>query len=235
MRDISGLNGRHEAAPTGPTCPAPAERVSPTGRSIAVLIALVLCLVSVPLLPSSAFAAETVGPLEVSCASDGTVWAEGSMVELAVMALNDVKVTCTPSSIEVGISCGMDDMCGLDPCLCGTPDAYGCCACNGFEEISPDVTMSSSNVLVACPVRIFESWHVVSLVPGEADITVTGTLLHYEDSVVAFHVESGVRSAANVAVGIVLLVVVVAIVVLVVRRLRCSRSADETDGEGGAR
>ena len=92
-----------------------------------------------------------------------------------------VESSCTPQTVEAGISCGMADMCGLEPCLCGKSDAWGSCACNGMETLSPQVTYASSdpNVVEVC--TFMGKTFLVPHSDGEATITCTGSVRHYLD------------------------------------------------------
>ena len=73
-----------------------------------------------------------------------------------------VSASCDPETIEVGIDCGMEWMCGIWPCLCGSADAWGGCSCNGLETIAPDVSFSSSDEGV---VRVQHVGDAVLLMP----------------------------------------------------------------------
>ena len=86
-----------------------------------------------------------------------------------------------PSSAQAGISCNMDGMCGLDPCLCGEMDEWGYCACNGYETVYPTCqTQSSSPRLFAFVVK--GGLLLVSLGSKEASVEVNAQMLHYDDA-----------------------------------------------------
>lgn len=153
-----------------------------------------------------------------------------SVGESALM-LGSVQVECDPASIEVGISCGMSDMCGESPCLCGAPDAWGDCACNGFETIAPTVTVSSSNALVAWPVQTDAGWELVSVLPGDAELTVSASLKHYDDAAQTLQVHSGGPSPC-VLLGAALVVAVVVAAVFGTRAALRRRRAKAADAEG---
>lgn len=187
------------------------------GVNIPFYVLAMLVFVAVLALPCAAQAAESAGTLDVACSSDGARWSQSDTVQLAFPSVKSVEVSCTPASIEVGISCGMEDMCGLDPCLCGASDAFGCCACNGFEERAPEIAIASSNVSCAWPVHVGQRWYVVSLLPGQADLRVTGSLEHYDGCDAVYRAEVGMASPAGMLVLVVLVAFVVGVVALVVR------------------
>lgn len=89
----------------------------------------------------------------------------------------------SPSSAALGIDCGMADMCGIDPCTCGSPDAWGHCACNGTKKtlVSYRVTVSDPSV---ARVSVANGKLVVKgLSAGHTDVRVTARLEHYADAV----------------------------------------------------
>ena len=180
-----------------------------------VAIALVLCA------PAQAFAAnKIVGDLSIAVPGE---------VRLEMLDVVELPVECSPSSITVGVKCGMTDMCGLDPCLCGKADEYGACACNGRKDISPSVSgqvVGGSGVLVA---NAFGRVYLVGLLPGEAQVDVLGQIEHYNDDSATTKVAVGSLGVAGV-VKIVVAVALVAALVLVVRWLRRRRCA--VSGEG---
>lgn len=189
------------------------------GVNIPFYVLAMLVFVAVLALPCTAQAAESAGTLDVACSSDGARWSQSDTVQLAFPGAKPVEVSCTPASIEVGISCGMEEMCGLDPCLCGASDAFGCCACNGFEQRSPEVSISSEDILRAWPVHVGKRWYVVSLLPGQTQLHVTGELDHYDGYAADYRVKSATVSFAGVLVLISLVAIVVGVVVLVVRAI----------------
>lgn len=87
-----------------------------------------------------------------------------------------------PASIEVGIPCGMLDMCGQDPCLCGAVDDYGACACNGKEWVTPDFAVDFAEEGVAATVEAFGKTYLVPLSAGQVDVVVTASLPHHRPS-----------------------------------------------------
>ncbi|MCH4184850.1 MAG: hypothetical protein LKF61_05120, partial [Eggerthellaceae bacterium] len=54
-------------------------------------------------------------------------------IDLACIDMIALPVNTDPDSIQTGVPCGMLEMCGQDPCLCGSVDSYGACACNGLQ------------------------------------------------------------------------------------------------------
>ncbi len=155
--------------------------------------------------------------------------------DLAVFGVRMLEVSCSPASIEMGLSCGMDWMCGLDPCLCGTPDDYVSCACNGTETVSPVVAVSSSDEDVLRVVEFAGAWWLVPVGQGEAEVLVSARLPHYADATQTLHVEVAPAGAAQwaFAIGGVLLAaaLVAGLVALAVRGLR--RRASKRVGRDG--
>ena len=154
------------------------------------------------------------------------------MSQLAVTAnLDDAGFTgqllqadCTPANIEVGITCGMTGMCGESPCLCGSPDSWGDCACNGLETISPQISVTSSNSLAALPVKLGDGWHVISFIPGQADINVTAQLKHYDDASTTIHISAGAPSVCVIA-GLLCIVVVITGIATAIRHHKRKKKA----------
>jgi ABC-2 type transport system permease protein len=90
-----------------------------------------------------------------------------------------LPLSCTPATIETGIDCGMADMCGLDPCLCGNPDAWGACACNGTRQTAVEFEVIALDPEVASVLQLGESWWLLPNKAGETTIAVTATLPHH--------------------------------------------------------
>lgn len=116
---------------------------------------------------------------------------EGVLPTESVGALfpNLLSVATTPQSISTGIQCHMDEVCGYDPCTCGKPDAWGHCACGGFEETVPTVSISTSDANVATVVEAFGQTWILPVSPGTATITIAADLIHYQSASYAFSVE----------------------------------------------
>lgn len=103
-------------------------------------------------------------------------------LDLSRSEVAGIPIISNPATIEVGIPCDMDWMCGLDPCLCGTPDSWGACACNGLETIAPTYTFSSSDESVVRVITLGDQRWLVPMGTGETKITVTAHLQHYSDA-----------------------------------------------------
>ena len=163
-----------------------------------------------------------------------TVSYEGQQAQAQAVpfGVGELSIESDPSSVEVGVSCGMSDMCGESPCLCGAEnDAWGDCACNGLETLAPAITVSSSNTAVAWPVQVGGTWHVVTLLPGEAQVQVSASLKHYDDAVQTLQLKADAPGGLLIAAVIVVAAVVVA-AATGVGKLR-TRKASSTDGRPG--
>lgn len=144
---------------------------------------------------------------------DGT--AQLSLSRLCPMA---VTATCDPDSIEAGISCGMDWMCGLRPCLCGSADEWGGCSCNGMETVRPETAFASSDESVVHVVQLAGKTWLVPVGVGTATVTCDAALRYHDDAQAAVEVTVGgltapdgvlIAACAGAAVIIVALVLVV--------------------------
>ena len=112
-----------------------------------------------------------------------------------------VSASTNPASIEVGIDCGMVDMCGIEPCLCGSADAWGGCSCNGLQTLEPTISYASSDESV---VRVEQAWGRTWLVPvgpGTATLSCTASLKYFEDTTLQVAVEVGALTAADGALA----------------------------------
>lgn len=114
---------------------------------------------------------------------------------------------CNPESIDAGVDCGMSWMCGIEPCLCGSADAWGGCSCNGMQTLYPSVRYESDDESV---LRVVEGLHgEVWLIPvgrGAATLVCTASLKNYEDTAVSYTVEVGEIGAVDAAfVGLAVL------------------------------
>ncbi len=85
----------------------------------------------------------------------------------------------SPESIETGIDCGMPDMCGIDPCTCGSADDWGRCSCNGLEERLPQVSALSGNIDVAAVSVSNGKITVKGIREGTAKIRIDASLIHH--------------------------------------------------------
>ncbi len=159
---------------------------------------------------AGAFGAESTAPL-----ADGA--GELALPRFCPVALS---AECDPASIEAGVDCGMDWMCGIEPCLCGSADAWGGCSCNGLETTVPAVAYASSDEGV---VRVAEAagrvW-LVPVAPGTATVTCTASLKHFADAEAHLAVTVGGPTLADgVLAGLCLLAVALtAACVLLARR-----------------
>lgn len=123
-------------------------------------------------------------------------------VSLSRVDIAALPVQCDPASIQVGVPCGMTEMCGQDPCLCGRVDEYGACACNGTREVGPTYTVEFDTSGVACAVELFGTAYLVPLGAGETQATVTAHLAHHADTAATATVRVqgfGVLDAAKLA------------------------------------
>lgn len=152
-----------------------------------------------------------------------------------------LAVNTTPASISTGIQCHMDEVCGYDPCTCGKPDAWGHCACGGFQDTAPTVSVSTSDANVASVVQAFGQTWIVPVGTGTATVQITADLVHYKSASYSFDVEVAPLGAVDVllvAASLLLCVGVLAglfflgrLVVRLVRRKLAERRAWKARGE----
>ncbi len=229
-------------------------------RAFAIAIAIVaLCAVAVVVavalglgqrteataeITESAWADESGGQAEVLAVSlralgisDEVVVTEASDVGTDAQLISRlcptvVTALCLPESVELGIDCGMEWMCGLAPCLCGAADSWGYCACNGTETIEAVVSWSSSDESVVRVVNFAGHALLVPTGEGEAVVTCTASLPHYADA--AFEIVVRV-DAPTLADALVVLLAVIGIglvagfVVVLVRRCRAGKGDEQHD------
>ncbi len=149
---------------------------------------------------------------------------EGSLPEESVGAIfpSMLSITTTPSLISTGVQCHMDEVCGYDPCTCGKPDAWGHCACGGFEDTRPTVSVTSDDEGV---VRVAEAFGCLWLMPvsaGDATVSINAELIHYKSASYEFtvHVNPfGVTDVLLIGACVVVCVAVVVGLVLLARLL----------------
>lgn len=172
---------------------------------------------------------QTLGSSETSAISDRSTSLSASRFCPILLS-----VECDPVSIEAGIDCGMEWMCGLYPCLCGSADAWGGCSCNGLETIYPGVSFSSSDESV---LRVVEAFGKVWLIPisaGYATVTADVELRYHDASQVLIEVEVGAMTGADWAlIGIVFVCVAllagfVVLLLHAIRRCRHARAGEKT-------
>lgn len=89
----------------------------------------------------------------------------------------------SPASAALGVDCGMADMCGIDPCTCGSPDEWGHCACNGTKQTPVAYTVAVSRPSVAKVTVAGGKLAVKGLSAGRTDVQITARLQHYDDVV----------------------------------------------------
>jgi hypothetical protein len=171
---------------------------------LSVALTLVTALVALPAPP---LVAGSPAPTATTATQEALKLDGGGDVSLAWAPFRDVSVSVSPRSIQAGISCGLADMCGLNPCLCGSAvDKWGACACNGLKTVEPTVSAASSDDRV---VRVLKIGRVVLLVPvgtGRAVVTVRGHLVNYTDASYQFNVR--VTPPALFVNGIMVLVAI---------------------------
>lgn len=155
--------------------------------------------------PDGSGAGVSAGETNVADASAGGAAAAGGeahAVQLPRFAPLALAADCSPAIIEVGRDCGMEWMCGISPCLCGSADHWGGCSCNGLEEVSPQVVYTSSDEGV---VRVVEALGKTWLLPtgsGEATVTVSPSLPYHAGQDAAFVVRvDGVRPGDALLAG----------------------------------
>ncbi len=147
---------------------------------------------------------------------------ESEVMRESVGALfpNLLAVTTTPNSISVGLECSNTEMCLIDPCTCGKPDAWGHCACGGFLDLAPTVTIDIEDTDVVCAVELFGQVWLVPVSAGTTHVIVTADLIHYESAYYAFDVvvePFGLVDVVLIVALIVMLALIVLLAVLLVR------------------
>ena len=147
----------------------------------------------------------------------------GSVTEtLGALFPNLLSITTTPSVISTGLACSMEDVCAIDPCTCGKPDSWGHCACAGYEDTYPTVTVTSSDESVCRVVSALGRTWLVPVSAGTAHVDITAELVHYEAASTSFDVSVQPLGALDIALVIaaaVLLAALVAALFLLVRAL----------------
>ncbi len=97
-----------------------------------------------------------------------------------------LDIETDPMSISVGKECSMKDLCGIDPCTCGKPDAWGHCACAGFGEVKPTVAITVDDEDVASVVEFAGRTWIVPHGAGSTVVTVRASLWHYKSATYRF-------------------------------------------------
>jgi hypothetical protein len=187
--------------------------------ALATLAVLVLFAVLVPFAapaPLPALAAEgdaardDLLPLELSVPADVTL-------ELLPQRL---EFSLAPASIQTGIDCGMLDMCGIDPCLCGNPDAFGACACNGTHTTLPELSVRSVDAGQVKLLRLGSDWWLVPWGADGTSVELAARLPHHADAVVTVTVGVEAPFAPQLFYCAVLLALLAAVLYVVGRLLR---------------
>jgi hypothetical protein len=198
------------------------KRYSP--RTIAWLAGVLVFAMAMFLPMSVADAATSVQDQKGLLRLSGPTRVSVSRLPVATAAL-----TVSPNSIETGTPCGLADMCGLDPCLCGSAvDQWGACACNGLHIVWPSLSATSSDDGV---VRVFRIGRTLFLIPtgvGHATVTVRGRLIHYDSATYQLDVRVGPAAFFEFLMLLFALVAVIAVTcmasVSLVRRLLIIRN-----------
>lgn len=145
-----------------------------------------------------------------------------SMIDVGRTTWLELPATCNPATIEVGIPCGMLEMCGQDPCLCGAVDDYGACACNGKQWVTPTFTLTFEEEGIVTTAEAFGKTYLVPLKSGTVNAMVHAELPHHQPS--EAHVQIHVKGwefvdVAKVAGAVLLVVAVLAGLVFGVRAI----------------
>ena len=131
-----------------------------------------------------------------------------SMIDVGRTTWLELPATCNPATIEVGIPCGMLEMCGQDPCLCGAVDDYGACACNGKQWVTPTFTLTFEEEGIVTTAEAFGKTYLVPLKSGTVNAVVHAELPHHQPSEahVQIHVKGWEFGDVAKVAGAVLLV-----------------------------
>lgn len=154
-------------------------------------------------------------PLTITVESD---------VQLSRVDIVALPAVSDPVSVMAGIPCGMLEMCGQDPCLCGSVDEWGACACNGKRETKPTWSLVCSEEGIVALVDVFGSPYLVALGAGETSAVLSASLAHHETPQVDMHISVAQWTPLDVVkiiVGVIAIVVVLALVLFVLRALLC--------------
>jgi hypothetical protein len=131
-----------------------------------------------------------------------------------------LSLETTPASLEMGVDCNMPEMCGLDPCLCGVPDEYGACACNGTKTTLPTLSVASDTPNAVGVIQLGNAYWLMPWAEGEATLLVEARLPHYESATEHVEVEVDAPFAPVLLPITALFVLLLAIIVLVRRFMR---------------
>lgn len=187
--------------------------------------------VSVTSVSAGAFGIDATA--DVAGGEDGAAEAPAALA-LARFMPAALSTSCSPSSIDAGIDCGMDWMCGIEPCLCGSSDAWGGCSCNGTETVQPEVSYASSDEGVVRVAEAFGRTWLVPVGPGEAYVRVTASLEYHETTTVDVPVRiDGLALADAALAGCVLAAAAVVAGAALGMRAALRRRRRSGQGEGG--
>lgn len=135
-----------------------------------IVIFLLVCF----LLTVTASAQGVAEPLEMHTAQ--------SKITIYDKFSESVGLSFVPQSVNVGIDCGMPEMCGLNPCTCGSADSWGSCSCNGLKTVTPDITVQMSNAGIVSAVSKDGHIKIRALKPGTTTVRITASLPHYTNA-----------------------------------------------------
>ena len=120
-------------------------------------------------LPGGAAAAE----------SSALAFSKPASVRVSMWLRAETALRTTPASAALGVDCGLAEMCGIDPCTCGSADEWGHCSCNGTKDtpVSYKVTVADPNI---ADVSVSDGkLNVRGLSAGTTTVAVTAKLKHY--------------------------------------------------------
>ena len=134
-----------------------------------------------------------------------------------------IAISTMPACIEVGVDCGMPDMCGIDPCTCGSVDSWGVCSCSGLRTAVPDINARVEDENIVGISIENGMLRIRALGAGTTTVAVMTALPHYGDgfatiSVTVLPFGAGLYLALALA-----LAVVFAAALLAVRAVRRNR------------
>lgn len=144
------------------------------------------------------------------------------LIELGRIDIVALPVQTDPESIVVGVPCGMLEMCGQDPCLCGAVDEWGACACNGRENARPTFTLECERGGVAGVFELFGTSYLVALGAGSTDAVIHADLPHHESGELRTRIDVapfGFIDALKIVVALIAAAAVCAVLFLLVRTI----------------
>lgn len=180
-----------------------------------LLVGLTACFLSLAIIPTARAATSDEQQPSLEMDMPATI----AMARIDIVAL---PAQTTPASIETGIPCGMLEMCGQDPCLCGAVDPWGACACNGTQETRPTFLITCDQQGVVGMVEAFGTTYLVALGTGSTDAVVRAELPHHEAAEATTHVEVapfGFMDALKLLAAVLAVAAVCAAVFFAVRML----------------